>query len=110
MEGTWLSIIPPLLAIGFAIWTRKVLLSLFIGIISGSFILSHFSIIDSFTITFQTILLQLSDTEWNIPIIIFILLLGGLTSLLANSGATERFSKWALSRVKSRVAAQFVTI
>lgn len=110
MEGTWLSIIPPLLAIGFAIWTRKVLVSLLIGIVSGSFILANFSIVGSLTNTFQTIILQITDTEWNVPIIIFVLLLGGLTSLLANSGATSQFSVWALSRVKSRVAAQFVTI
>lgn len=108
MTGTWLSIIPPLLAIGFAIWTRKVFLALFIGIISGSLILSNFSIIDTIVHTVSTIASQFADIEWNIPIIIFVLLLGGLTSLLSNSGATARFSKWALARVKNRVAAQLV--
>lgn len=108
MTGTWLSIIPPLLAIGFAIWTRKVFLALFIGIISGSLIITNFSIVDTFIHTVSTIFTQLADIEWNIPIIVFVLLLGGLTSLLANSGATARFSQWALSRVKNRVAAQFV--
>lgn len=108
MVGTWLSIIPPLLAIGFAIWTRKVFLALLIGIISGSFIISDFSILNTLIHTLHTIALQLADIEWNIPIILFVLLLGGLTSLLSNSGATMRFSNWALSRVKNRVAAQFV--
>ena len=108
MTGTWLSIIPPLLAIGFAIWTRKVFLALLIGIVSGSFFISNFSILDTLIHTLYTIVLQLADIEWNIPIILFVLLLGGLTSLLSNSGATLRFSKWALSRVKNRVAAQFV--
>lgn len=108
MTGTWLSIIPPLLAIGFAIWTRKVFLALFIGIISGSFIITNFSILETFVHTGSTIASQLADIEWNIPIILFVLLLGGLTSLLANSGATARFSQWALSRVKNCVAAQFV--
>lgn len=108
MTGTWLSIIPPLLAIGFAIWTRKVFLALLIGIISGSFLISNLSIVDTVIHTFQTIFIQVADIEWNIPIILFVLILGGLTSLLANSGATIRFSNWALSRVKNRVAAQFV--
>lgn len=110
MIGTWLSIIPPLLAIGFAILTRKVYLSLFIGIVSGAFIINQFTILDSFTLIFQTIWSVISDVEWNVPILVFVLLLGGLTSLLSNSGATERFSIWALSRVKTRVAAQFVTV
>src|SRR5690625_3164469 len=108
MTGTWLSIIPPLLAIGFAIWTRKVFLALLIGIVSGSFFISNFSILDTWIHTLYTIVLQLADIAWNILIILFVLLLGGLTSLLSNSGATLRFSKWALARVKNRVAAQFV--
>src|SRR5699024_10804018 len=98
MIGTWLSIIPPLLAIGFAIWTRKVFLALF----------NVFCIWNTLTHTLETIVVQLYDIEWNILIIVFILLLGGLTSLLSHSGATIRFSTWALSRVKNRVNAQFV--
>lgn len=108
MTGTWLSIIPPLLAIGFAIWTRKVFLALLIGIISGSFLISNLSILDTVMHTLQTIGTQIADIEWNIPIILFVLILGGLTSLLSHSGATMRFSNWALTRVKNRVAAQFV--
>jgi len=108
--GTWLSIIPPLLAITFAILTRKVYLSLFIGILSGAFIINQFAITSSITEITQTIWSVISDLEWNVPILIFVLLLGGLTSLLSNSGATERFSLWALSRVKTRIAAQFVTV
>src|SRR5699024_1304946 len=59
---------------------------------------------------FLTIWEVISDVEWNVPILVFVLLLGGLTSLLSNSGSTERFSLWALSRVKTRVSAQFVTV
>ena len=110
MIGTWLSIIPPLLAISFAILTRKVYLSLFIGILSGALIINQFSIKSSLVDVFQTGWGVISDVEWNVPILIFVLLLGGLTSLLSNSGATERFSLWALSRVKSRVTAQLVTV
>lgn len=110
MIGTWLSIIPPLLAIGFAILTRKVYLSLFIGILSGALIINQFSIKNSLVEIFLTIWEVISDVEWNVPILVFVLLLGGLTSLLSNSGSTERFSLWALSRVKTRVSAQFVTV
>lgn len=110
VTGTWLTIIPPILAIAFAILTRKVYLSLFIGILSGALIINSFSIKNGLIEMFQTIWLVVSDVEWNVPILVFVLLLGGLTSLLANSGATERFSLWALSRVKTRESAQFVTV
>src|SRR5699024_11329003 len=88
--GTWLSIIPPLLAISFAILTRKVYLSLFIGILSGALIINQFSIKSSLVDVFQTGWGVISDVEWNVPILIFVLLLVGLTSLLSNSGAIEQ--------------------
>ncbi|GGA79150.1 Na+/H+ antiporter NhaC family protein [Ornithinibacillus halotolerans] len=110
MEATWWSIIPPLLAIGFAIATREVLLSLFIGIVSGCLILAGFSLTSGLPDTFQTIFASAADPEWNTPILAFALLLGGLTALLQKSGATERFGLWALSKVKSRRGAQLVTM
>src|SRR5690625_7628818 len=102
--GTWLSIIPPLLAIGFAIFTRKVYLSLFIGILSGALIINQFSIKNSLVEIFLTIWEVISDVEWNVPILVFVLLLGGLTSFLSNSRSTNRFSLWSLSRVHTRIS------
>src|SRR5699024_423073 len=104
------SIIPPLLAIGYAILTRNVYLSLYIAILSGALIIHQFSIKNSLVEIFLTTWEVISDVELNDPILVFVLLLGGLTSLLSNSGSTERFSLWALSRVKTRVSAQFVSV
>src|SRR5699024_12244778 len=72
--------------------------------------INQFSIKNSLVEIFLTIWEVISDVEWNVPIIVFVLLLGGLTSLLSNSGSTERFSLCALSRVITRVSAQFVTV
>lgn len=110
MEATWWSIIPPLIAIACAVITREVLLSLLLGVISGALILADFSPTVALGDSFQTIFAQLADPDWNIPIIIFVLMLGGVTALLTKSGATEQFGIWAMSKVKTRVGAQLVTM
>src|SRR5699024_8792087 len=76
----------------------------------GALIINQFSIKNSLVEIFLTIWEVISDVEWNVPILVFVLLLGGLTSLLSNSGSTERFSLWALSRVKTRASAQLLTV
>lgn len=110
MEATWWSIIPPLLAIGCAILTREVILSLLLGVVSGAIILANFSIAGGLNDSFQTVFAQVADPEWTTPILIFALMLGGMTALLTKSGATERFGIWAMSKVKTRVGAQLVTM
>lgn len=110
MEATWWSILPPLLAIGCAIITREVILSLLLGVLSGALILANFAIPAGLSDSFHTIFTQVADPEWTTPILIFALMLGGVTALLTKSGATERFGVWAMSKVKTRVGAQFVTM
>lgn len=110
MEATWWSIIPPLLAIGCAIITREVLLSLLLGVVSGALILANFSLSGGLSDSFQTIFNQVADPGWTTPILIFVLMLGGITALLTKSGATEQFGIWAMSKVKTRVGAQLVTM
>lgn len=110
MEATWWSILPPLLAIGCAIITREVILSLLLGVISGALLLANFSITGGLSDSFQTVFNQVADPEWTTPILIFALMLGGVTALLTKSGATERFGVWAMSKVKTRVGAQLVTM
>ena len=90
VEATWLSVLPPLIAIGFALWTREVILSLLLGILSGAFILSGFSLTEALGETFTTVFAQLADPEWNVPILAFLLLLGGLTALITESGVRKR--------------------
>ncbi|MBM7855415.1 tetracycline resistance efflux pump [Desulfohalotomaculum tongense] len=110
MEYGWLSVIPPLIAITAALITKEVLLSLFLGIFVGAFILSDYSLIAAFEKTFAIGFKSMSDPEWNIPILAFLFLLGGLTALISASGGSRAFGEWALARVKSRTGAQMVTM
>jgi tetracycline resistance efflux pump len=110
MEFGWLSVVPPLIAITVALITKEVFLSLFLGIFVGALILTNYSLLDAFEKTFAITFSGMSDPEWNIPILAFLFLLGGITALIAASGGSKAFGEWAMSRVKTRAGAQITTM
>ncbi|WP_261130435.1 Na+/H+ antiporter NhaC family protein [Bacillus sp. Marseille-Q3570] len=119
MENTIYSLIPPLLALLMVALTRKVLLSLGTGILVGAFMLNNFNILGSFTQIFE-IIRDLFITQndagawevntWNVFILLFLLILGIMTSLIAIAGGSRAFGEWAIKKVKTRVGAQILTI
>lgn len=112
MTQSFLSVLPPLLAILMAILTRRVLLSLGVGIVSAAFILSEYKIGASLEIIYEAIkAVFISDgafNTWNVYIILFLLILGVITAFISISGGSRAFGEWAIKRVKTRVGAQLV--
>src|SRR5690606_27298800 len=110
MESTIYSIIPPLLAIIMVIVTRRVLLSLGIGIITSALLLAQFNVVDTGLIIGDAMKgLVIDDGSldtWNLFIILFLLILGVLTAFIQISGGSRAFGDWAIKRVKTRVGAQ----
>src|SRR5690554_5506323 len=90
----WLSILPPLVAITLAFITKNVVLSLFIGIFSGAFILQlgdnnfFMAIVQAFLNIVDYVLASLSD-PWNAGIILQVLTIGGLIGLVAKMGGAK---------------------
>lgn len=105
----WLSILPPLVAITLAIATREVLVSLALGIFTGALILTGGNPAQAFTKAIEILVNAVGDPEWNVRVLLFVLLLGGIVGLLARSGSPISFSLWAVKRVKSRALALFTT-
>ena len=85
-----LSLLPPVIAIGLALWTRQVFLSLLIGIWIGFVIIAGGNPIDG---TFQTIdgLVSVFGSAGNTRIIIFTLVVGALIALIQRSGGVQGF-------------------
>lgn len=107
------SIVPPVLALCLAIVTRKVILSLSIGIIIGALMLADFNIKDTLAYLFNNVssLVYSSEDGLNfdtINIILFLLLLGILTALLTVSGSNRAFAEWAQKRIKDRRGAKLM--
>jgi len=92
MENTvgLLSLLPPLLAIGLALWTRQVFLSLAAGLWIGFLILAGGNPLRG---TFETIdgIVSVFAEAGNTRIIIFTLVVGALIALIQRSGGVAGF-------------------
>ncbi|MDE1241959.1 Na+/H+ antiporter NhaC family protein [Vibrio aestuarianus] len=101
-----LSLLPPLVALSLAVITRRVLVSLGVGILLGALLLTNYSVVDgsSYVVT-KVASVFVEDgglNTWNMNIVGFLLLLGMMTALLTLSGGTRAFAEWAQVRVKSK--------
>lgn len=111
--GIW-TIIPPLIAIILAFVTKNVILSLFIGVFSGTFLLqlNGFNIGTAFLGAFldiiNRVLESLSD-PWNAGVILQCLTIGGLIALVSKMGGARAIAESLAKRAKSPTSAQLIT-
>ncbi|EME0905933.1 tetracycline efflux Na+/H+ antiporter family transporter Tet(35) [Vibrio parahaemolyticus] len=100
------SLLPPIVALTLAILTRRVLVSLGVGIALGAVLLNSWSIGGTASyVGTQVSSVFIEDggiNTWNMSIVGFLILLGMTTALLTLSGGTRAFAEWAQSRVKSK--------
>lgn len=100
MEKTiWLSTLPSIITIGLAIWSKKILPSLFAGLLVGSYLLQP-TLTGGFETAADTIINLLSEKS-NLQVLLFLYLFSGLIALLKNSGGISAFSEKVESYVKS---------
>lgn len=88
----WLSIIPPVLAIVLAIWTRQVFISLFLGIWAGWLILEG-GLVSGLAASIQACIDVFKDAG-NTRVIIFSALIGSLITLTQRNGGVQGFVDW----------------
>lgn len=107
--GIW-SLIPPIVAIVLALLTREIVLSLFAAICSGAAIhvlATHGTIVG----VFKTVVdLACSKMAENMPMILFLCLLGALVSVVTRAGGAKAYGEWAFERLKSRRGAKLMTV
>ena len=99
MDSAWLSILPPIITIAVAIWSKRILPSLLFGLLVGSFLLNP-SIIGGFETAVGKIITILSDKD-NLQVIVFLYLFSGLIALVRRAGGITAFSNWVGKYVKS---------
>jgi len=86
----WLSVLPPLVAILLAIWTKQVILSLFAGIWMGFFVLNGFNPLTGLTAGLDGVINVFSDPG-DARVLIFTLLIGSLIATIEESGGVRGF-------------------
>ena len=87
----FLSLIPPILAIVLAIYTRQVYLSLIAGITIGTTILADGNLLKGVADAIELCVLVFRDQD-NTRVIAFSILVGSLIALLQRSGGIEGFT------------------
>ena len=97
----WWSIVPPVLTIVLALATKDVVLSLFLGIMSGTLIASGGNLFAAVMLFSEKLVTNLGD-GWNMRIFLFCALLGALVGLMAKAGSSKAFGIWASDHVKTR--------
>lgn len=116
---SWLVIAPPLLVLALILTTRRMIMSFFIGIIASALIATDGNIMATGYLVVQRLLnsagiAQLATqplvNNWNLCIFIFLLCLGGIISLLSESGAASAYTHVVQRFVTSRVSAQIASL
>ncbi len=110
MYGTFWSLVPPLVAIALALITKEVYSSLFVGILVGALFYSGFSFEGTATHIFSGGFIAVLADEYNVGILIFLVILGAIVCLMNRAGGSAAFGEWASKHIKSRVGAQLATI
>ncbi len=99
MAANWLSVLPSIVTIVMAIWSKKVLPSLLLGLLVGSFLLNT-SIVGGFETALENIIKILSDKN-NLQVLLFLYMFSGLITLIRRAGGITAFSAWINKFVKS---------
>lgn len=102
--GTAWSLVPPLLAIVLALITKEVYSSLFIGVAVGALMYTGFHPWNGFVALFD-----IMKNSMDLNILIFDVFLGMIIVLMAKSGGSAAYGKWASEKIKSRRAAGLAT-
>ena len=103
-----LSILPPLITIAVALYSRNVLFALAMGIISGSLILTNFNPFYAILNSVEDQVLKEVSSGSQVQVILIIFVIGGFVKLLEVSGGASAFASKMTSIVTSRAKAQLI--
>lgn len=107
--GLW-SLVPPLVAIALALMTREIVLSLIAAIVSGAAVhvaTVHGDVLDVFKLFTDILGRKMAE---NMPMVLFLCLLGALVSVVTRAGGAKAYGEWAYRRLSSERAANLMTI
>jgi Na+/H+ antiporter NhaC len=94
----WISILPPLVAIGLALTLRQVLIALFCGVWLGATLLKDGNALTGLLRTLDTYLVRALADPDHVSVVLFSLLIGGMVGIITRSGGTAgmvaRLSRW----------------
>lgn len=106
MAATAWSVLPPIITIVLALWTKEVYMSLIIGIFSGALLFTGGNILESILTMFTVMSDKVGS---NVNILVFLVILGILVAAISRSGATRAYGEWASKIIKGQRSALLLT-
>lgn len=109
-DPSWYSILPPIIAIVLAIWTKQVILSLFAGIWMGFTLMNGFNPLVGVTAGVDGLIDVFGDAG-DTRVIIFTILIGSLIATIEHSGGVRGFvhfletRRWVHNRLRAQILA-----
>lgn len=110
--ATWVSLLPPIIAIGIALLLKQVLISLFLGIWMGAWLAmgaSFGNIVPSFFNTMTDYLVPAAADPDRMSIMFFTILIGGMVGVISANGGIRGIVEVMMKFVKTRIQAQLAT-
>lgn len=112
-DSTFWALLPPIIAIVLALITKEVYSSLFVGILSGGILYAigegGFNFETMFNaVVHEGFIVNLAD-EWNVGILIFLVVLGAIVVMMNRAGGSRAYGEWAAKRINSRRGANLST-
>ncbi len=105
--ATFMSLVPPIIAIGLALMTKEVYSSLFAGIVVAALFSADFHPVTAMdNLLNEGIVAAVSGTA---GIFVFLVVLGVLVALINKAGGSRAFGDWATKNIKSRTGAMLAT-
>jgi Na+/H+ antiporter NhaC len=112
----WMSILPPLVAIVMALLIKEVISSLFVGILTGTFLMALYGgaspasalgggllrVVDTYVVG------SLADAD-HVTIIVFTLLIGGMVRIITANGGMQGVVNWLSKRARGPRSGQLMT-
>ena len=108
-DPTWYSVLPPLLAIVLAIWSKQVIPSLFAGIWTGHTLLAGFNPLAGLTAGLDGMISVFTDPG-DARVLVFTLLVGSLIATIERTGGVRGFVQYLEARrwVHNGIRAQWL--
>jgi len=104
----FLSIVPPLLTIFVALYSRNVIVALIVGIFSGSLIIAGFNPFYAMLDAIENQVLAEFTSGTQSQVLITMMVIGGFVRLLEISGGAKAFARRMLDIVSTRARAQML--
>lgn len=108
--NSWVILLPTILTIIVCLWAKQIYIGMFVGIFCGCTIMAGGNLLTGLNMSFDKLIGVLASA-WNVKIILFAVLIGGVIKLMQVSGAVTGLIRWLQKKanVTTPAKAQFLT-